>query len=63
MEEIKNPDPIHEHLGDGAYVTFEGDGLILKANHHLHPTDKVYLDTYAVEALIRFAKRVGVIKE
>ena len=40
------------HLGDGAYLHFDGDGFELRANHHEHPTDKVYLDCWATKALV-----------
>lgn len=51
--------PVHEHLGDGAYVTFTGYSLEVKANHHETPTDVVCLDERAVRNLVRFAQRVG----
>ena len=34
---------IFEYLGDGVYAKFDGHGIWLLANHHEHPTDKVYL--------------------
>lgn len=33
-----------EHIGDGAYLHFDGFGFELRANHHEHPTDRVYID-------------------
>ena len=51
--------PLHEYLGDGAYVTFTGHDLQVKANDHLNPTDTVCLGSREVEALVRFAQRVG----
>ena len=57
------PEPEHTHLGDGAYATFEGWGIWLKANHHEMPTDKVFLDPDALFNLIRFAYYMGAIEE
>lgn len=51
--------PIHEYLGDGAYVTWNGWALEVKANDHLHPTDVVTLSAPEFRALVRFAQRVG----
>ena len=56
-------DAVHTHLGDGAYATFEGWGIWLKANHHETPTDQVFLDPDAMQALIRFAKEHKVIPD
>ena len=32
------------HIGDGAYLHFDGWGFELRANHHENPTDRVYID-------------------
>jgi len=32
------------HIGDGAYLHFDGYGFELRANHHETPTDRVYID-------------------
>jgi len=48
-----------DYIGDGVYVTYDGYGIELKANDHLRPTDKVYLEPEVFKALIRFAKRMG----
>ena len=53
----------HVYLGDGAYATFEGWGIWLKANHHETPTDKVFLEPDALLALVRFSKAKGIIPE
>ncbi|KKM71835.1 hypothetical protein LCGC14_1426580 [marine sediment metagenome] len=48
-----------EHLGDGAYISEDGDGgYILTANHHdpCEATDRVYIDPYAAVALLRFLR-------
>jgi len=41
------------HLGDGAYATFDGYGVMLTANHHdpAQATDKVYLEPFAIKKL------------
>ncbi len=48
-----------EHLGDGAYISEDGyGGYILTANHHNpdEATDRVYVDSGAVVALLRFLR-------
>lgn len=45
-----------QHIGDGAYLHFDGYGFELRANHHEHPTDRVYIDAYAVRTLIRLLR-------
>ena len=50
--------PIHDYLGDGAYVEFDGFNIILKANHHEFPTDKVYLEPQVLENFLNFIKRI-----
>jgi len=54
----KNKESIH--LGDGAYVTFDGHGYIITANHHniAHATDKIYLDLDGIDKLENFVKRI-----
>lgn len=44
------------HLGDGAYAIYERYGVWLHANHHLNPTDRIWLENYALEALNRFVQ-------
>ena len=51
---------IHEYLGDGAYVTWNGHDFTLKANSHFNPTDRVVLDKQALHKLICFARRMGI---
>lgn len=46
------------HLGDGAYLHFDGRGLELRANHHEHPTDRVYLEDFAIERLHRVIETI-----
>lgn len=47
------------HLGDGAYLHFDGDGFELRANHHEHPTDRVYLDRWAIKALVTLVEAIA----
>lgn len=42
-----------EHIGDGAYLHFDGFGFELRANHHETPTDRVYIDGSCVLTLLR----------
>lgn len=49
--------PNEDYLGNGAYVEFDGFGIELKANDHLNPTDRIYLEPSVWEALKRFAQR------
>lgn len=45
-----------EHLGDGAYLHFDGYGFELRANHHEHPTDRVYIDWPCAPTLERLLR-------
>ena len=49
-----------DYLGDGVYVEFDPYGVWLKANHHEHPTDRIYLDAQVYRNLIRFMENKGV---
>lgn len=40
------------HLGDGAYLKFDGYGFEVMANHHEHPSDRVYLEPFAAKELV-----------
>lgn len=42
-----------EYIGDGVYVCFDGHGFDLRANHHEHPTDRVYIEIGIAPALLR----------
>ena len=50
-----------EHIGDGAYLHFDGYGFELRANDHENPTDRVYIDGGCVRTLIRLMR--GTIEE
>ena len=45
-----------EHVGDGVYAIYDSFGIWLHANHHLQPTDRVYLENGIIERIIRFQK-------
>jgi len=47
---------VQTYLGDGAYVTFDGYGFMLTANHHDEylATDKVYLEPQCIGRLVAF---------
>lgn len=40
------------YLGDGVYIEDDGYGFWLKANHHEHPTDRIYLEPDILKNLI-----------
>ena len=44
------------YLGDGVYAIFDGYGIWLHANHHEHPTDRVYLEPQVLRDLVAFDK-------
>jgi hypothetical protein len=48
-----------DYIGDGVYTLYDGSGIWLHANHHEHPSDRVYLEPEVLIALNRFAIRVG----
>jgi len=47
-----------EHLGDGAYVAWNGYAVVLMANSHLNPTDTVELEPYALDKLLEWVSRL-----
>lgn len=42
------------YLGDGAYVEYDGSGLILTAENGVYATDKIYLEPDVYAALVAF---------
>ena len=46
-----------EYLGDGVYVVWLGFGVELRANHHEHPTDTIYMEPDVLQALNEFVER------
>lgn len=53
-----NSGQITEYLGDGVYAVYGGYGIELRANHHLTPTDTVFLEPEVFEALVKFKEKV-----
>jgi hypothetical protein len=51
-----------DYIGDGVYVYYDGYSIWAKANDFDNPTDQICFEPSVVEAFIRFAKRMGVIK-
>jgi len=47
---------IQDYLGDGVYIEFDGYNIILKANHHITPTDIIYLEPNVLANLLSFIK-------
>lgn len=44
-----------DYLGDGVYIKITDWGdIILMANHHIYPTDKITLEPKVLESLINF---------
>ncbi len=58
LTEGKYKGSLAEYLGDGVYAIFDGFGIWLHANHHEHPTDRVYLEPSVLTALNRFNKQL-----
>ena len=46
------------YLGDGVYAEFDGYGIVLKANHHENPTDRIYLEPAVYHALVAWVKAI-----
>lgn len=45
-----------EYLGDGVYAAWDGFAIELRANDHLNPTDRIFLEPSILDALNRFLK-------
>ncbi len=56
-------DSTRDYIGDGLYVGFDGFRVWVHANDHLKPTDIICLEPNILKELIRFAKRMGVLKQ
>lgn len=41
------------YLGDGVYSKIDQFGIMLHANSHDEPTDKIYLEWTVLEAIVR----------
>ncbi len=46
-----------EHLGDGVYAKYDGFGMLLHANSHIEPTDRIYLEHSVFKSLVEFRER------
>ena len=46
-----------EYLGDGVYAIFDGFGIELRANDHIYPSDKIYIEPSVLENLNRLDKK------
>lgn len=44
------------YLGDGLYAFFDGYQIQLRANHHEHPTNTVYLDSEVLNNFLKFVE-------
>ncbi len=44
------------YLGDGLYAAFDGYQIELRANHHEHPTDRVYLNSEVLGSFLNFVE-------
>ena len=51
-----------EYIGDGIYASFDGYQIILKANSTENPTDTIALEPEVLNALIEYARRIGMLK-
>jgi hypothetical protein len=48
-----------EYLGDSVYADFDENGITLTTNNGEGPSNTIYIEPEAWNALLRFAKRVG----
>jgi len=46
-----------EYLGDGVYAIFDGFGIELRANDHIYPSDKIYIEPSVLENLNMLDKK------
>ena len=51
---MTNNESPKRYIGDGVYAIFDGYGIWLHANHHEHPTDKIYLEPIILERINKF---------
>jgi hypothetical protein len=49
---------MRKYLGDGAYVDFDGFGLILTAENGIEATDTIYLEPEVWIALKNYVKSI-----
>ena len=56
MSKMPDGRPV-EYVGDGVYAIYDSfGGIWLHANHHLNPTDRVYLEGFVWDNLLKFKK-------
>lgn len=60
MPDERRPERYDEHLGDGAYASFDGYNINLAVNHHLNHV--ICMEPSVVRAFIEYARARGVIK-
>lgn len=46
------------YLGDGVYVMFDGNGLVLTTENGIETTNRIYLEPEVVWALTEYIKEV-----
>ena len=46
-----------EHLGDRVYAKYDGFGMLLHANSHIDPTDRIYLEHSVFKSLVEFQEK------
>ncbi len=51
------------YLGDGAYVTFDGYGLMLTTENGVETTNEIYLEPNVYEALVGYVARLKVVPD
>jgi hypothetical protein len=54
---------VHASLGDGVYASFDGFQIVLTAENGAETTNRIYLDSDVIGALIRFTRANGLIVE
>ena len=47
-----------EYLGDGVYAVYDGNGIELRANDPINPTDVIYIESFVLDALNNFVKNL-----
>jgi len=53
-----------DYLGDGVYIDYDGFEIRVSANDHREnfATDNIYLEPNIIAALVRYLKRMEIIK-
>ena len=50
--------PEKEYIGDGAFVSFDGFGIMLTTSNGVIDTNEIYLDPEVLAAFISYIKRI-----